>query len=55
MTAVRDVFEENQSQNHVFVFRRVQVAAQNAGSIPDLFFKSDVRGIFLCHMGPPDT
>ena len=55
LEAVRDIFQENQSQNHVFVFRRVQVAAQNAGSIPDLFFKSDVRGIFLCHTGPPDT
>ena len=49
LKAVRDVFQKNQPQDHALVFRCVQVAAQNAGGVPDLLFKPNIGGVFLCH------
>ena len=41
---VGDVFEEDQAEDDVLVFRRVHVAAQLVGSEPELRFKADVGG-----------
>ena len=44
LKAVGDVFQENQAEDDVLVFRSVHVAAQHACSVPDLFLKADVGG-----------
>ena len=49
LKAVRDVFQKNQPQDHAFIFRCVQVTPQNAGGVPNLLFKPNVGGVFLCH------
>jgi hypothetical protein len=44
---VGDVLEEDQSENHVLVLRRVHVIAQRIGRGPQLRFKAEI-GTRLC-------
>ena len=53
LEAVGDVFEENQPQHHIFVFRGVHIPAQYARGVPYLFFKADVGGCFFSHCFSP--
>ncbi len=43
--AIRNVFQENQSENDRLVFGCVDVSAQDASRVPDLFFKADIACI----------
>ena len=38
---IRDVFEENETQYDVFIFRGVHAAAQRVGHLPELGFVAD--------------
>ena len=40
---VGEVFQEDEAEDDVFVLGGVQIAAENAGGIPYLFLKSDIR------------
>jgi len=42
---IRDVFEEDQTENDVLVLRRVHVAAEFVGSEPEFGFEADVGGV----------
>jgi len=44
LEGVGDVFEENQTQNDVLVFRSVHIVAELVGGQPELGFKSDGGG-----------
>ena len=49
LEAIRNVFQENQSENDGLVFGCVDVSAQDASRVPDLFFKADVACAILSH------
>ena len=44
LEGVGDVFEEDQAEDDVFVFRRIHVVAQLVGSEPELGFEAEVGG-----------
>ena len=46
---IRYIFQENQSQNNILIFRCIHVAAKHAGCIPYLFFKADIGCILFRH------
>ena len=46
---VGDIFEKNQPQHDIFIFGRVNIAAQHARRIPNLFFKADIGSILFSH------
>ena len=50
--AVRNVLEENKSQNDGFVFGCVDVTAQHTRCVPYLFFKANA-GCIVCHIYSP--
>ena len=45
LEAIRNVFQKNQSENDRLIFGCVDVPAQDASRIPDLFFKADIACI----------
>ena len=49
LEAIRNVFQENQSENDGLVFGCVDVSAQDASRVPDLFFKADIACVILSH------
>lgn len=42
LRAIRYVFQEYKPKHNGFVFRSVHISAQNAGYVPNLFFKADM-------------
>ena len=42
LEAIGDVFEEDQAEDDVLVFRRVHVAAKLVGGEPELLLKADI-------------
>jgi len=54
LEGVGDVFEEDEAEDDVLVFRRVHVVAELIRSEPELLFKAKIRcrgfgGCFSCH------
>lgn len=49
LEAIRNVFQKNQSENDRLIFGCVDVPAQDASRVPDLFFKADIACIILSH------
>ena len=49
LEAIRNVFQENQSENDGLVFGCVDVSAQDASRVPNLFFKADIACVILSH------
>jgi hypothetical protein len=47
LEAVGDVFEKDEAEDDVLVFRRVHVVAELVGGEPELGFKSEVSAGFL--------
>ena len=45
LEAIRNVFQKNQSENDRLIFGCVDVPAQDASRVPDLFFKADIACI----------
>lgn len=49
LEAVGDILQEYQPKHHRLVFRCVQVATQQVGCLPNLFLKTDIGCIDICH------
>ena len=49
LEAVRNIFQKDQAQNHTFIFRCIQVAAQNAGGVPNCF-SNPLSAVFFSAM-----
>ena len=49
LEAIRNVFQENQSENDGLIFGCVDVSTQDASRVPDLFLKADIACIILSH------